>query len=63
MLVAGSAAFSRAYAVGSGAGSGATGAVMDLLGPSAAPIGVGVVLVGFTAILARGKAEKESRHG
>ncbi|OBZ96435.1 MFS transporter [Pararhizobium polonicum] len=58
MLVAGSAAFSLAYAVGSGAGSGATGAVMDLLGPYAAPVGVGLVMLCFTAILARGKTAK-----
>ncbi|MBP1859669.1 MFS transporter [Rhizobium herbae] len=52
MLVAGSAAFSLAYAVGSGLGSGATGSIMDLLGPSAAPIGVGLALVVFTAVFA-----------
>lgn len=52
MLVAGSAAFSLAYAVGSGAGSGSTGALMDLLGPAAAPIGVGLALVVFTAAFA-----------
>jgi MFS family permease len=52
MLIAGSAAFALAYAVGSGAGSGATGVVMDLLGPSAAPIGVGLALVLFTAAFA-----------
>jgi len=52
MLVAGSAAFSLAYAVGSGAGSGATGSIMDLFGPSAAPVSVGLALVVFTAVFA-----------
>ncbi len=55
MLVAGSAAFTLAYAVGSGAGSGATGTVMDLFGPSAAPVGVGLALVVFTAVFALAK--------
>ena len=60
MLVAGSAAFALAYAVGSGLGSGATGSIMDLFGPSAAPIGVGLVMLGFTAMLLRMKTRPES---
>ncbi|WP_438749609.1 MFS transporter [Pararhizobium sp. O133] len=63
MLVAGSAAFTLAYAVGSGAGSGATGAVMDLLGPSAAPIGVGLALVVFTAVFASAKTAVKENAG
>ncbi|MNW07899.1 hypothetical protein D3C71_2045880 [compost metagenome] len=52
MLVAGSAAFSLAYAAGSAAGSGATGALMNFINPIAGPIGVGVVLVVFTLAFA-----------
>ncbi len=51
MLVAGSAAFGLAYALGSGAGSGITGAVMEMGGPEAGPISVGVGLVLFTIAL------------
>lgn len=51
MLVAGSAAFALAYAVGSGMGSGATGSIMDLFGPSAAPVSVGLILAIFTLFL------------
>ncbi|OCP07149.1 MULTISPECIES: MFS transporter [unclassified Ensifer] len=52
MLVAGSAAFSLAYAAGSAAGSGATGALMNFITPVAGPIGVGSVLVIFTLVFA-----------
>ncbi|MNW21598.1 hypothetical protein D3C71_2226060 [compost metagenome] len=52
MLVAGSAAFSLAYAAGSAAGSGATGFLMALITPTAGPLGVGMVLVVFTLIFA-----------
>lgn len=52
MLVAGSAAFSLAYAAGSAAGSGATGFLMALINPTAGPLGVGLVLVVFTLIFA-----------
>ncbi|UDF30378.1 UNVERIFIED_ORG: MFS transporter [Roseateles sp. XES5] len=51
MLVAGSAAFALAYSVGSGAGSGLTGAIMDAGGPQAGPISVGLGLSAFTAAL------------
>ena len=51
MLVAGSAAFALAYSVGSGAGSGLTGAIMDAGGPQAGPISVGLGLAAFTAAL------------
>lgn len=49
MLVAGSAAYGLAYAIGSAAGSSTTGAMMDLVGPAAAPLSAGAVLVVFTA--------------
>jgi len=52
MLVAGSAAFSLAYAAGSAAGSGATGALMNFIDPIAGPLGVGAVLVIFTLMFA-----------
>ncbi|MGO1118953.1 MFS transporter [Rhodovibrionaceae bacterium A322] len=45
LLVAGSAAFALAYAFGSAMGSTGTGAVMEWIGPTAAPISVGLVLV------------------
>ncbi|MDX3928791.1 MAG: MFS transporter [Shinella sp.] len=52
MLVAGSAAYSLAYAVGSGAGSSATGAIMEWGGPAAGPLSVGMALAVFTALFA-----------
>lgn len=52
LLVAGSAVFSLAYAIGSGGGSIITGVAMDLLGPAAAPISAGLVLLGFTVVVA-----------
>jgi hypothetical protein len=52
MLVAGGAALALAYAAGGGMGSGMTGSIMDLFGPSASPIGVGLALVVFTATFA-----------
>jgi len=52
MLVAGSAAFSLAYAAGSAAGSGATGALMNFIHPVAGPTGVGTVLVIFALAFA-----------
>ena len=58
MLVAGSAAFALAYAVGSGMGSGATGSIMDLFGPSAAPVSVGLILVVFTVFLSLARRSK-----
>ncbi|MDW5314383.1 MFS transporter [Rhizobium sp. PL01] len=58
MLVAGSAAFALAYAVGSGMGSGATGSIMDMFGAHAAPISVGLILVVFTVFLSFAKEAK-----
>jgi len=51
LLVAGGAAFSLAYAVGSGAGSSATAFAMDLAGAAAAPLSAGLVLAAFAAVL------------
>ena len=50
--MAGSAVFALAYAIGSAAGSTATGFAMDLSGPTAGPISVGLVLLALAAILA-----------
>jgi hypothetical protein len=48
-LVAGSAAFALAYAVGSAAGSTTVGAAMDIYSPAAGPIAAGSVVLAFTA--------------
>lgn len=55
MLVAGSAAYALIYAIGSGAGSSLTGAIMEIGGPDAGPLSVGAALAVFTAafLLAR----------
>lgn len=55
LLMAGSAVFALAYAIGSAAGSTATGFAMDLSGPAAGPISVGLVLLALAAILAIGR--------
>lgn len=47
LLVAGSATFSLAYAVGSAVGSSSTGLAMNLVSPSAGPLCVGLLLVLF----------------
>ena len=52
LLVAGSAVFSLAYAIGSAAGSTTTGFVMDLIAPAAGPVGVGLVLLAFVPFIA-----------
>ena len=52
MLVAGAAAYALAYAIGSGAGSSATGAIMEWGGPHAGPLAVGAALTVFTAFFA-----------
>ena len=52
MLLAGAAAYSLAYAIGSGAGSSATGAIMEWGGPHAGPLSVGIALSVFTVIFA-----------
>lgn len=55
MLVAGSAAYSLTYAIGSGAGSSLTGAIMEIGGPQAGPLSVGAALAVFTAAFVLGK--------
>ncbi|QRM54654.1 MFS transporter [Sinorhizobium sp. BG8] len=60
MLVAGSAAYALAYAVGSGVGSSATGAIMEVGGPQAGPLSVGIALSAFTAAFIFGGRRKES---
>jgi len=52
MLVAGSAVYSLAYAIGSGAGSSLTGFAMDLFGLAAAPLSAGAALVVFALVFA-----------
>lgn len=47
MLVAGSAAYALIYAVGSGAGSSLTGAIMEVGGPDAVPLSVGTAMAIF----------------
>ncbi|MBD9371441.1 MFS transporter [Rhizobium sp. ARZ01] len=49
MLVAGSAAYSLIYAIGSGAGSSLTGIIMEVGGSDAGPLSVGAALTVFTA--------------
>ena len=55
LLVAGSAAFALAYASGSAGGSMISGVLMEAIAPAAVPIGTGLVLLGFTAVIAFGR--------
>jgi MFS family permease len=55
LLVAGSAAFSLAYAIGSATGSTTTGFAMDLLSPAAGPISAGLVLLVFAGCFLFGR--------
>ena len=52
LLLTGSAVVSLAYAIGSAAGSTATGFAMDIFGPSGAPISAGLVLLVFALCVA-----------
>lgn len=52
LLVAGSAVFALAYAIGSAGGSTITGFAMDLFGAGAAPVTAGLVLLGFALVVA-----------
>ena len=52
LLVAGSAVFALAYAIGSAGGSTATGFAMDLFGAAAAPTSAGLVLLLFALVVA-----------
>ena len=51
LLVAGSAVFALAYAIGSATGSTATGFAMSLFEPVAAPISAGLVLLAFALLV------------
>ncbi|MHA7970030.1 MFS transporter [Rhizobium sp. CAU 1783] len=53
LLVSGAAAYGLAYAIGSAAGSGATGLVMDL-SLSAGPLSVGAIMLIFAGVFAFG---------
>ena len=53
MLVSGAAAYGLAYAIGSAAGSGATGVIMDL-SLSAGPFSVGAIMLAFALVFASG---------
>ncbi|MDQ0563657.1 MFS family permease [Rhizobium mesoamericanum] len=61
-LVAGSAAFALAYAVGSAVGSSSVGAAMDIYSPSAGPIAAGCVVLALTAVLV-GSLMRSRLHG
>lgn len=50
-LVAGSAAFALAYAIGSAAGSSITGTAMEIIAPAAGPITAATVLLAFTCFM------------
>jgi hypothetical protein len=67
LLVAGSAAFSLAYAVGSAVGSTSSGLAMNLIDPAAGPLSVGLVLLLFVFLFLAGGAmqgsSRSSAHG
>ena len=52
LLVAGSAVFALAYAIGSGVGATMTGFAMDLFAPAAGPISAGLLLLAFAVLAA-----------
>ncbi len=56
LLVAGSAAYALAYAIGSAAGSSSTGIAMDLVSVHAGPLSTGVLMLGFALVFAIGLA-------
>lgn len=60
LLVSGAAAYGLAYAIGSAAGSGATGVIMDV-SLSAGPISVGAIMLVFAAIFATGLTRRVPR--
>ncbi len=60
LLVSGAAAYGLAYAIGSAAGSGATGVIMDV-SLSAGPISVGAIMLVFAAIFATGLRHRAPR--
>ncbi|MBR0556418.1 MFS transporter [Ciceribacter sp. L1K23] len=63
LLVSGSAVFALSYAIGSAAGSGATGAMMDLMSVDAGPVFTGLFMIGFTAIFAHNLLRGDKRRG
>ena len=60
LLVSGAAAYGLAYAIGSAAGSGATGVIMDL-SLSAGPLSVGAIMLVFAAVFATGLTRQRPR--
>ncbi|PPJ47538.1 MFS transporter [Rhizobium sp. KAs_5_22] len=60
LLVSGAAAYGLAYAIGSAAGAGATGVIMDL-SLSAGPISVGAIMLVFAAVFATGLTRRVPR--
>jgi MFS family permease len=60
LLVSGAAAYGLAYAIGSAAGSGATGVIMDV-SLSAGPISVGAIMLVFAAVFATGLRRRVPR--
>lgn len=60
LLVSGAAAYGLAYAIGSAAGSGATGVIMDV-SLSAGPISVGAIMLVFAAVFATGLTRRVPR--
>ncbi len=60
LLVAGSATFSLAYAVGSAVGSTSSGLAMNLIDPAAGPLSVGSVLLLFVFLFLAGGAMQGS---
>lgn len=60
LLVSGAAAYGLAYAIGSAAGSGATGVIMDV-SLSAGPLSVGAIMLVFAAVFATGLRRRVPR--
>lgn len=60
LLVSGAAAYGLAYAIGSAAGSGATGVIMDV-SLSAGPLSVGAIMLVFAAVFATGLTRRVPR--
>ncbi|RVE85588.1 MFS transporter [Sinorhizobium meliloti] len=62
-LVAGSAAFTLAYASGCAAGSSITAGAMELIAPVAGPIAAGIILLAFTCVMiVNAICEAQRRH-
>lgn len=63
LLVSGSAVFALSYAIGSAAGSGASGVVMDVMSLDAGPIFIGLFMIVFTAIFAHNLLRGDKTRG